>query len=91
MMSELESYYVVDLHHTLPQQQRVYQASEADERIKELESMLESRTKEVDDWIKRYDKNITKQQKMIQEQRKQLDSLPLDVQAKLARLTKLIT
>ena len=87
-MSKLESYWVHDLHHTLPSQQRVYQASEADAKIKELESMLESRTKEVDSWIERYDKNITKQRGIIQEQRGQLDRLPLDVQEKLARLAR---
>ncbi len=35
-------------------------------RVQELESMLVSRTKEVDAWIERYDRNIAKQRDIIQ-------------------------
>jgi uncharacterized coiled-coil protein SlyX len=38
-----------------------------DKRIAELESMLVSRTKEVDDGITRYNKSVSKQQKIIAE------------------------
>ena len=44
----------------------------ASERIAELESMLVSRTKEVDDGIKRYNKSVSKQQKIIAELEKEL-------------------
>jgi len=44
----------------------------ANERIAELELMLISRTKEVDDWILRYDKSVTKQKKIIAELEKAL-------------------
>ena len=46
--------------------------SERDKRIAELESMLVSRTKEVDDGIKRYNKSVSKQQKIIAELEKEL-------------------
>jgi hypothetical protein len=41
------------------------------ERIAELESMLESRTKEVDNWISKYDKSVTKQRAVITELEKE--------------------
>ena len=42
-------------------------------RIAELESMLVSRTKEVDDGITRYNKSVSKQQKIIAELEKERD------------------
>jgi len=41
-------------------------------RIAELELMLIFRTKQVDDWILRYDKSVTKQKKIIAELEKAL-------------------
>ena len=43
--------------------------------IAELESMLVSRTKEVDDGIKRYNKSVSKQQKIIAELEATLESV----------------
>jgi hypothetical protein len=37
------------------------------DRIAELKLMLESRTKEVDNWISKYDKSVTKQRVVISE------------------------
>jgi len=48
--------------------------SDALERIAELESMLVSRTKEVDDGIKRYNKSVSKQQKIIAELEKLINN-----------------
>lgn len=42
-------------------------------RIEELESMLESRTKEVDSWIAKFDKAVSKQRLIIQELEKERD------------------
>jgi len=41
--------------------------------VQELEEQLASRTKEVDAWIKRYNKSITKQRKIIQDLQTQLE------------------
>jgi hypothetical protein len=48
---------------------------EKDKRIVELESMLISRTKEVDDWILRYDKSGTKQRDIIHGQKMRIAEL----------------
>jgi hypothetical protein len=47
-------------------------------RIAELESMLVSRTKEVDDGITRYNKSVSKQQKIIAELETQLKMAKAD-------------
>ena len=48
---------------------------EKDKRITELESMLISRTKEVDDWILRYDKSVTNQRDIIHGQKRRIAEL----------------